>query len=125
MNIKIVMDSCVDFNNEVFDNERIMERVPFKIIIDNEEMVDLDLEQSEVITKMKNSKNKIGTACPSPHEFLEAFKNCKNNFVVTISEKLSGSYNSAMVAKEMLKEEDKFIEFYPHLKKVGYQPSKQ
>ena len=96
MNIKIVMDSCVDFNNEVFDNERIMERVPFKIIIDNEEMVDLDLEQSELVTKMKNSKNKIGTACPSPHEFLEAFKKCKHNFVVTISEKLSGSYNSAL-----------------------------
>ena len=113
MNTKIVMDSCVDFNNEVFDNEKIMERIPFKIVIDNEEIVDFDLEQSELITKMKNSKNKIATACPSPHEFLEAFKKCQNNFAVTISEKLSGSYNSAMLAKEMLKEE--FSESFIHV----------
>ena len=105
MDTRIVMDSCIDFNNEVFDNERIMERIPFKIIIDNEEIIDLDANQSELIAKMKNSKNKIATACPSPHEFLEAFRKCKNNFVVTISEKLSGSHNSAMLAKEMLKEE--------------------
>ena len=105
MDTQIVMDSCVDFNNKVFDNEKIMERVPFKIIIDNDELVDLDLDQSELITKMKNSKNKIATACPSPNAFLETFKKCKNNFVVTISEKLSGSHNSAMLAKEMLKEE--------------------
>lgn len=106
MNTKIVMDSCIDFNNEVFDNERIMERIPFKIIIDDEEIIDFHADQSEIITKMKNSKNKIATACPSPHEFLEAFRKCKNNFVVTISEKLSGSHNSAMLAKEMLKEEN-------------------
>lgn len=105
MDTKIVMDTCIDLNNQVFDNERIMKRVPFKIIIDNEEIIDLNVEQSELITKMKNSKNKIATSCPSPHDFLEAFRECKNNFVVTISEKLSGSHNSAMLAKEMLKEE--------------------
>ena len=60
MDTKIVMDTCIDFNNQVFDNERIMKRVPFKIIIDNEEIIDLDADQSELITKMKNSKNKIG-----------------------------------------------------------------
>ena len=105
MDTKIVMDSCIDFNNEAFDNERIMERIPFKIIIDNEELVDLDLEQGQLITKMQNSKNKIATACPSPHEYMEVLKKCKNNFVVTISEKLSGSHNSAILAKEMLIEE--------------------
>ena len=113
MDTRIVMDSCIDFNNEVFDNERIMERIPFKIIIDNEEIIDLDANQSELIAKMKNSKNKIATACPSPHEFLEAFRKCKNNFVVTISEKLSGSHNSAMLAKEMLKEES--LESFVHV----------
>ncbi|OOM82537.1 DegV domain-containing protein [Clostridium puniceum] len=105
MDTKIIMDSCIDFNDEVFDNERIMERIPFKIIIDEEEIIDLHAGQNELIIKMKNSKNKIATSCPSPHEFLEAFRKCKNNFVVTISEKLSGSHNSAMLAKEMLKEE--------------------
>jgi DegV family protein with EDD domain len=105
MDTQIVMDTCVDLNNEVFNNEKMMKRIPFKIIIDDEEIVDLDIDQNKLIRKIKNSKNKIATACPSPHDFLEALKKCKNNFVVTTSEKLSGSHNSAMLAKQMLKEE--------------------
>ena len=40
MNIRIVTDSCVDHNKDVFGHEENMERVPFKIIIENEEMID-------------------------------------------------------------------------------------
>lgn len=105
MNTKIVVDSCVDFNDEVFGNEEYMERIPFKIIIDDEEIVDENLDKDLLLRKMKCSKNKIGTACPSPFDFLQALKKSKNNFVVTVSEKLSGSHNSAILAKEMLKEE--------------------
>jgi len=114
MDTKIIVDSCVDFNSEVFGQEDYMERIPFKIIIDGEEIIDRNLDTSLLLEKMKNSKNKIITACPSPHEFLESFKKCKNNFVVTISEKLSGSYNSATLAKEMLKEEspDSFVHVF-------------
>lgn len=104
MDSEIIMDTCIDYNNEVFDNEAYMERVPFKILIDGEEIVDKDLEQSVLITKMKNTKNKITTACPSPNEFFEALKEKKNNFIVTISDKLSGSHNSAMLAKSMMEE---------------------
>ena len=114
METRIIVDSCVDFNSEVFGQEDYMERIPFKIIIDGEEIIDKNLDTSLLLEKMKNSKNKIATACPSPHEFLEALKKCKNNFVVTISEKLSGSHNSAMLAKEMLKEEspDSFVHVF-------------
>lgn len=114
METRIIVDSCVDFNEEVFGNEEYMERVPFKIIIDNEEIIDKDLDTDILLEKMKNSKNKIGTACPSPHDYLEALKKCKNNFIVTISGKLSGSYNSAIIAKEMLNEEcpDSFVHVF-------------
>jgi DegV family protein with EDD domain len=114
MDTKIIVDSCVDFNSEVFGQEDYMERIPFKIIIDGEEIIDRNLDTSLLLEKMKNSKNKIITACPSPHEFLESFKKCKNNFVVTISGKLSGSHNSAMLASEMLKEEltDRFVHVF-------------
>lgn len=114
METRIVVDSCVDFNNEVFGNEEYMERIPFKIIIDDEEFIDKNLDSKMLLEKMKNSKNKIKTACPSPHDFLEVFKKCKNNFVVTISGKLSGSHNSAILAKEMLKEEfpDNFVHVF-------------
>ena len=114
METRIIVDSCVDFNSEVFGQEDYMERIPFKIIIDGEEIIDKNLDTSLLLEKMKNSKNKIITACPSPHEFLESFKKCKNNFVVTISGKLSGSHNSAMLASEMLKEEstDRFVHVF-------------
>lgn len=102
---KIVVDSCVDFNGEVFDNNDQIERIPFNIIIDDEEIVDKELDTNLLISKMKESKSKIVTSCPSPNDFLAAYKKCKNTFVVTISSKLSGSHNSALVAKDILKEE--------------------
>ena len=114
MDTRIIVDSCVDFNSEVFGQEDYMERIPFKIVIDGEEIIDKNLDTSLLLEKMKNSKNKIITACPSPYEFLESLKKCKNNFVVTISGKLSGSHNSAMLASEMLKEEstDSFVHVF-------------
>lgn len=114
METRIIVDSCVDFNSEIFGKEDYMERIPFKIIIDGEEILDKDIDTSLLIRKMKSSKNKIVTACPPPHEFLEALRKCKNNFIVTISEKLSGSHNSAIIAKKMLKEEspDSFVHVF-------------
>ena len=106
MNIRIVTDSCIDINKDVFGNEKNMEMVPFKILVDDEEIVDnRNLDLDEFREKMKATKNKITTACPSPHDFLEAFKKSKENFVVTISDKLSGSHNSAVLAADMFLEE--------------------
>ncbi len=114
MKTRIVTDSCIDINKDVFGNEENMERVPFKIVIENEEMIDKNLDLSELREKMKATKDKITTACPSPHDFLEAFKKCKENFVVTISEKLSGSHNSAVLAANMFLEEveDAFVHIF-------------
>lgn len=114
MDTRIIVDSSVDFNYDVFGNEDYMDRIPFKIQIDGEELIDKNLDINMLLNKMKNSKNKIGTACPSPNEFLECLRKCKNNFIVTISGKLSGSYNSALLAAEMLKEEspDSFVHVF-------------
>lgn len=114
MSIQIVTDSCVDHNQEVFGQEENMERIPFKIIIEDEEIIDKNLDLDKLREKMKITKNKITTACPSPNEFLESFRKYKENFVITISEKLSGSHNSAVLAASMLKEEveDAFVHVF-------------
>lgn len=114
MDIRIVADSCVDYCKDIFGNKENFERVPFKIIIDNEEIIDKNLDVHALIKKMKGTKEKITTACPSPHEFLTALEKSKNNFVVTISEKLSGSHNSAVIAANMLKDEneDSFVHIF-------------
>lgn len=104
MDSKIVVDSGIDFNEELVGDNGEMGVIPFKITVDENEFIDKKLNTNILIEKMKESKNKILTACPSPNDFLAAYKECKNTFVVTISSKLSGSYNSAMVAKELIME---------------------
>ena len=107
MDINLIADSCFDFNKETMD----IERIPFKIIIDDEELIDSNLKMMDLIAKMKNSKKHIRTACASPEKFINAFVKCKNTFAVTISSQLSGSYNSAMVAVNIMKEKfpDNFV----------------
>lgn len=114
MKNRIITDSCIDINKEIFDDAEKMESVPFKIVIEDEEIIDKNIDLDELRNKMKATKNKIITSCPSPHDFFEAFKKCKENFVVTISEKLSGSHNSALLAAEMFLEEvqDGFIHVF-------------
>ena len=51
----------------------------------------------------ENSKNVSRSSCPSPNDFLKAIDDECFNFIVTISKKLSGSYNSAVLAKSMSK----------------------
>jgi DegV family protein with EDD domain len=109
MNINLIADSCVDYNSDTKD----IEKIPFKIIIDEEELVDSDLDTIDLISKMKNSKGHTKSSCPSPDDFINAFKKCKNTFAITISSALSGSYNSAMVAVNIMK--DKFPDSFIHV----------
>ncbi|MDW5300245.1 MAG: DegV family protein [Sedimentibacter sp.] len=109
MKSNLVVDSCVDFNE---DTENI-ERVPFRILIENEEIIDEELDINELIRKMKNTSSQIKTACAPPDDFINKLKKETTNFVVTISSQLSGSYNSAIVSVETMKE--KFPETIVHV----------
>lgn len=105
MDKQIIVDSCVDFNDRLLGKINEVLRIPFKIRINGEEMVDRNLDTASLLEKMKSGMGKVSTACPSPNEFYETFKKNAENFVVTISSKLSGSYQSAMAAKRMLQED--------------------
>jgi len=109
MNANLIADSCVDF----IEDTKNIERVPFKIIIEGEEIIDKDTDIAELIRKMKNSRSQIKTACAPPEDFMNKLKEHANNFIVTISGQLSGSYNSAMVAVDHIKE--KFPEIFVHV----------
>jgi DegV family protein with EDD domain len=109
MEKNIIVDTCVDFGR---DTENIP-RVPFRILIDDEEIIDENTDITELIRKMKNSKSQIRTACAPPEDFINKIKTQAYNFIITISSQLSGSYNSAMVAVETIKE--KFPETFVHI----------
>lgn len=114
MDYKIVVGSSCDFTKE--QAEQIPHAVvPFTIQIDGVDYIDDEqLTQATIVEKMKKSMGAIKTACPSPQHFMDKYKEAEHIFVVTISGKLSGTYNSAVTAKNMYLEqfEQKFIHVF-------------
>ena len=104
MENRIIVDSSIDFCDDLKILSEEVDRVPFKILIDSDEIADVNLDTEELISKMKASKKHIKTACPSPDEYMRLFSKDGASFVVTISSALSGSYNSAVLAKNMFLE---------------------
>jgi DegV family protein with EDD domain len=75
---------------------------PLKIITDQKEFVDdSTLDVLGMVQWFDSYKGKSKTSCPNPGDWLEAFGDADEVFCVTITSGLSGSYNSACVAKEM------------------------
>lgn len=110
MKYKIIVDSSSDLIKDDFKNENIdFEVIPLTIHIKNEEFKDTEnLDIVDMLNKMNASSEKATSSCPSPGNYLEAMT-ADYNFVVTITSKLSGSYNSATLASNMLEDKKCFI----------------
>lgn len=113
MKHKIVSDSSCDLNEEL-KKQMDVGLVPLKIDIDGETFVDDEnLNVDELLENMKNSKNHVKTSSPSPGDFLKEYEEGENVFVVTISSQLSGTYNSAILAKNIIADSaEKFIHVF-------------
>lgn len=100
MKYQILVDSASDLLSDYVKEPEIgFKVIPLTINIADKEYVDNDsLNIQEMLTNMHNSK-KSSSACPSPESFLSEFDNAEYTFIVTITSKLSGCYNSACVAK--------------------------
>lgn len=104
----IVVDSSVDFKKEDFDSKNInIDIIPLQIIVKDKVFIDdSNLNVDELIEAMRVEKEGSKTACPAPGAFLESFKKADNTICLTITGKLSGTYNSACLASAMAIEED-------------------
>ncbi len=114
MDYKIVADSSCDINSQIEEDLNI-ELIPFNISVDGREFIDdKDMVMEDLVKAMKESPNPIKTSCPSPGDFKEAYKDSENIFAVTISSQLSGTHNSATLARDMVleKEPEKFIHVF-------------
>ena len=108
MTWKIVADSCCDYR-EITDlaNQTRFESVPLTIQIDHEIFVDnAHLDIDGMMEKMYATSSASKSACPSPDDYLRSFEGAENIFVVTITGSLSGSHNSAQLAKKLFLEEN-------------------
>lgn len=116
MKYKIIADSSCDLNEELKEKLDVS-LIPFKIDVDELRFIDDEqLDTEDLIKAMKSSPNPIRTSCPSPGDFVEEYKSTEADsiFVVTISSPLSGTYNSAILAKNMVEEDEphKFIHIF-------------
>lgn len=107
MNYKIIGDSSCDVT-EAMKKDHHIAIAPLSLALDGVEYIDDDsLNLDAYLTKVNASKNTPKSACPSISDYTSLFAGEHDwTFVVTLSSELSGSYNSAMNAKELFMEEN-------------------
>ena len=105
MSYRIIGDSCTDLPDEALTDEHFR-KVPLTIYVGEDAIVDDETFcQRTLLEKMRACPQAPRTACPSPADYLAHFRPEGDNFVVTLSGKLSGSYNAAMQARAIYREE--------------------
>ena len=103
--MKIVADSSCDLTAEL-KKELDVTLVPLTIRVGEKNFRDDEtLNLDEMMRAIKAHDKAAQSACPSPQDFIDAFGEAKSVFVVTMTAALSGTYNSAMKAKELFQEE--------------------
>ena len=106
MRYKIIGDSCLDLTKEM-RKDPCYSMIPLTLMVGERHFVDDEtFDQKEFIKVVKEYPDCPKSACPSPEMFKEAY--CceeENVFVITLSAALSGSYNSAVLAKSLYEEE--------------------
>lgn len=113
MKITLITDSTCDLKPEYLAKEGIL-FAPLKVLFGEKEFVDkIDLTNAEFYEKMRSSKELPTTSQVNPGEFYELFSKeleAGNQVIgVFLSSELSGTYNSAVVAKEMLGNDNIFL----------------
>lgn len=106
MNYKIVVDSCCDLTEELKADSHF-QSIPLTLQVGDIQITDDEtFNQKSYLKLVRESEECPKTACPSPEAFMNAY-DCDADavFVVTLSQHLSGSYNSAVLGRSLYLEE--------------------
>lgn len=106
MNYKIVVDSCGELTEEM-KKSGCFESVPMSIELEGNTIIDDEnFDQKEFLAKIAESSECPKSSCPSPERYMQSYLcEAERVYVVTLSEELSGSYNSAVLGKNLYEEE--------------------
>lgn len=109
MSYKIIVDSCGELPEKIKADKVHFESVPLTLQVDEYQIIDDEsFNQADFLKKVADSPNCPKSSCPSPERYMEAFEGeAEHIYVVTLSDQLSGSYNSAELAKNLYEEEHK------------------
>lgn len=106
MSYKIVVDSCCELTEEM-EKTGLFESIPFTIQVGDKFIVDDEnFNQADFLKKVAECPECPKTSCPSPERYVESYAcDADRVYVITITAELSGSYNSAVLGKNLYHEE--------------------
>ncbi len=106
MDYKIIVDSCGELTKEM-KASGIYETASLEIDVNGHHIVDDEtFDQAKFLKIVKESPECPKSSCPSPEKYMEGYRcEAKRVYVVTLSAELSGSYNSAVLGKNLYAEE--------------------
>jgi len=104
MTIQIVADSGCDIPLKLaWDKEINFTLIPLTLNVGEKSFLDDEkLNTMTMLNIFKETKGASSTACPSPEAFAESFRLADATFAVTMSSELSGTYQSAVIARDMV-----------------------
>lgn len=106
MRYKIIIDSCGELLDE-WKKDECFESIPLTLMVGAEQIIDDEtFDQADFLAKVAASKESVKSACPAPESYMEAYSKADDIYVVTLSAELSGSYNSAVLGKNLYEEEN-------------------
>ncbi|MCI5650177.1 MAG: DegV family protein [Fusicatenibacter sp.] len=113
MSFRIVVDSCCELTEEMQKDPRVVV-APLTLEVGGETILDDEtFDQKSFLKKVADCPDCPKSACPSPEYFQKAFQEGGERcYAVTLSAELSGSYNSAMLGKNLALEEDESKKIY-------------
>ena len=106
MSYKIVIDSCGELLDEWKQDPRF-ESVALILSVDGVNIIDDEtFDQADFLKRVAECPECPKSACPSPERYMRAFDcEAEHVYAVTLSAELSGSYNSAVLGKNLLQED--------------------
>lgn len=106
MEYRIIGDSCTDLTEELKNNEHI-KLVPLTLEVDGTDYIDDEtFDQAAFIQAVNESPKSPKSSCPAPEAYMNMYDTDGDIYVVTLSANLSGSYNSAELAKRLYLEDN-------------------
>ena len=111
--IKIMTDSTSDIDLE-YAKKLNIEVVSLKVIFGQKEYKDrVDLQPEQFYDLLASSNSLPSTSQPSPQDYLDVYEKIKETkdtlIVITLSSVLSGTYQSACIAKDLVDYENIYI----------------
>ena len=102
----IAVDSCTDMTAAMKKDEHIT-LVPLTLNVGEDKFIDdANFNQAEFLRKVAECPEAPSSACPSPDAYMQAYGYDNDDaYAITLSSELSGSYNSAKLGADLLKEE--------------------